>query len=194
MPYMNHIEIEFKMLITQQIYQQIVKAYESKISGDYIQTNYYLFHPQFDENKYSLRIRKKNNQYELTLKTPSSIGLHEYNEIIDEHTKNQIFAHKHVSNPIFKRLETEGIDYHELECGHYLTTHRIDIPFQYGILSLDANEYNGIQDYELEFEVNDYQKGYQQFLDIITPFHLTYTENCLSKTRRMKASLKQKST
>lgn len=186
---MNHIEIEFKMLINEQTYHQIVDTYKNQKTGDYIQTNYYLFHPKFDENKYSFRIREKNGQYELTLKTPLQIGLHEYNEKIDAKTKDKIFAHEYICSPIFERLEKEGIDYRDLQCGHYLTTHRIDIPFEYGLLSLDANEYNGIHDYELEFEVNDYTKGYEQFLEIIKPFHLTYSENCLSKTRRMKASL-----
>lgn len=186
---MKHLEIEYKILIDKETYELIINTYREKISEDYIQTNYYLFHPEFNKRKYSFRIRQKNNHYELTLKTPAKLGSNEYNIDIDEITKNRIFAHQKVCNPIFDLLEAEQIHYKELECGHYLTTHRVDIPFQYGLLSLDENKYNGITDYELEFEVTDAEKGYQQFLDILDNFHLTYIKNCDSKTVRFKKTL-----
>lgn len=186
---MDHIEIEFKLLLDKETYQNIFNDYQDKKIDDYIQTNYYLFHPELEKRKYSFRIRYKKGKYELTLKTPAQLGLNEFNENIDEEIKNKIFNHQKVSNKIFDILENEGIDYKELQCGSYLTTHRIDIPLTYGLLSLDENEYNGHHDYELEFEVTDYDKGLEEFQKIIQPYGLKYQGNCLSKMRRMKLTL-----
>lgn len=186
---MDHVEIEFKMLLNEKTYKKIVDDYKSQKSDEYDQTNYYLFHPELDKRRYSFRIRYKKGSYELTLKTPAQIGLNEYNLSIDENIKNQIFCHQRVSNKIFDLLEKENINYKELICGYFLTTHRIDIPLENGLLSIDKNEYNGHIDYEIEFEVNDYDKGFKQFQQIIQPYGLIYHGNCLSKTRRMKQTL-----
>lgn len=186
---MDHVEIEFKLLLDKNTYESILGDYQDKKIDDYTQTNFYLFHPELEKRRYSFRIRYKKEKYELTLKTPAKIGLNEYNIDIDENIKNRIFNHQKVSNKIFDILEKEGINYKELQCGSYLTTHRVDIPLTHGLLSLDANEYNGHHDYELEFEVDDYHKGLEEFLSIIQSYGLEYKENCLSKMRRMKMTL-----
>ena len=45
-------------------------------------------------------------------------------------------------------------------------------------------------DYEIEFEVEDYDQGLQTFKKIIQPYHLEYKQNCLSKIKRMLETLK----
>ena len=67
---MQQLEIEYKILLTQDIFHQILHDYQNKITKDYIQINDYLTHPILSQKKYMLRIRTKNNQYELTLKRP----------------------------------------------------------------------------------------------------------------------------
>lgn len=186
---MDHLEIEFKILINQETYEKIIADYQSKQIDEYSQTNYYLFHDELDKRRYSLRIRYKKGKYELTLKTPHDKGLNEYNLDIDEKIKEQIFHHQKISNKIFDFLEKENIHCEDLICGSYLTTYRHDIPLENGLLSIDRNEYNHHVDYEIEFEVNDYEKGLKQFQQIIEPYGLIYKENCLSKIRRMKQTL-----
>ena len=44
-----------------------------------------------------------------------------------------------------------------------LKTTRHDIILPDGVLSLDENEYNHHHDYEIEFEVEDYDQGLQTF-------------------------------
>lgn len=65
---MEHIEIEFKMLLNEKLFHQILKDYKEQITDSYQQTNYYLFHPELEKRKYSLRIREKKGSYELTFK------------------------------------------------------------------------------------------------------------------------------
>ena len=95
-----------------------------------------------------------------------------------------------LSNLIVDLLKKEKIYIKDLQCGDYLTTIRHDILLLDGMLSLDENEYNHHHDYEIEFEVEDYDQGLQTFKKIIQPYHLEYKQNCLSKIKRMLETLK----
>ena len=106
---MEHLEIEFKMLLKENIFKKILSDYKNQIKDSYQQTNYYLFHPLLEKKKYSLRIREKKGHYELTLKRPSTIGLNELNIDINKEIKDAIFNHQHVNNEIFDILEKENI-------------------------------------------------------------------------------------
>lgn len=57
---MEHLEIEFKMLLKENIFKKILSDYKNQIKDSYQQTNYYLFHPLLEKKKYSLRIRKRS--------------------------------------------------------------------------------------------------------------------------------------
>ena len=107
---MEHLEIEFKMLLKENIFKKILSDYKNQIKDSYQQTNYYLFHPLLEKKKYSLRIREKKGHYELTLKRPSTIGLNELNIDINKEIKDAIFNHQHINNEIFDILEKENID------------------------------------------------------------------------------------
>ena len=164
---MEHLEIEFKMLLKENIFKKILSDYKNQIKDSYQQTNYYLFHPLLE-----------------------TIGLNELNIDINKEIKDAIFNHQHVNNEIFDILEKENIYIKDLTCGYYLKTTRHDIILPDGVLSLDENEYNHHHDYEIEFEVEDYDQGLQAFKKIIQPYHLEYKQNCLSKIKRMLETLK----
>ena len=106
---MEHLEIEFKMLLKENIFKKILSDYKNQIKDSYQQTNYYLFHPLLEKKKYSLRIREKKGHYELTLKRPTTIGLNELNIDINKEIKDAIFNHQHINNEIFDILEKENI-------------------------------------------------------------------------------------
>ena len=74
----NH-EIEFKQMITASIYNKLQEKY-FKDSVLFKQKSY-IDTPDFKlkEHRSALRIRVKDNQYEMTLKTPAKVGLLEYN-------------------------------------------------------------------------------------------------------------------
>ena len=90
----ENLEIEFKILLDKKVYDQIINDYS--IDTSYTQTNYYLMHPILTKLKYSLRIREKNNQYELTLKQPQTTGSLETNLIINKDAKDKILNNKFV--------------------------------------------------------------------------------------------------
>ena len=184
----SQIEIEYKILITKDIYQSLYDHHQSKIIDTYTQVNYYLTHPLFDQKKYMLRIRHKKEQYELTLKQPMQVGNYETTIPLSSQEVKAIMQKQPIDNAIFTYLKGLSIVPSDLCTNLILRTHRVDIAHRYGILSLDKNEYSNIIDYELEFEVNNKCKGYHAFLQIIAPYHLSYSTNCPSKLQRLKAS------
>lgn len=185
----RQLEIEFKVLINQEIYHTILKEYQSFNSKTYIQTNHYLTHPVLEKLKYMLRIREKEGSYELTLKQKAKIGNIETNIPITKEIKDKIFSHEVVENEIFSILKKYNIDMTTLENPYSLTTTRSDIMLPTGLLSIDKNQYLNKEDYEIEFEVTDYTKGKEAFLALIKPYNITYTKNCDSKIKRVKQAL-----
>ena len=73
---------------------------------------------------------------------------------------------------------------------HSLKTLRKEINTRHGLICLDYNCYNNLEDYELEYEVFDYHHGKQIFLDFIGQYNLKYSRNCPSKVKRLMDSLK----
>ena len=76
---MNHIEIEYKTLLTKEEFNRI-KDYLQQVEP-IVQTNYYFDTINFElkTHKMSLRIRTFTHSAELTLKVPKKIGNLEYN-------------------------------------------------------------------------------------------------------------------
>ena len=179
----ENLEIEFKILITKELFEQIIK--DHPVDRHYQQTNPYLLHPLLSKLHYSFRIRDKDGHFELTLKQPQKNGTLENNLLISKETKEAILNHQFVNNEIFDLLKPLNIDSTMLVTDYFLTTTRYEIKTPYGLICLDYNEYNNCTDYELEYEVNDYETGKQAFLDFISQYNLTYTHNCLSKINRM---------
>ena len=185
----EQIEIEYKMLITQDIYHNIINDYKDYIINHYVQTNYYFTHPLFFKKKYMLRIREKNNTYELTLKRPYLNHRLETNVELTKEEADLFFNHKDIDNEIINILKDEGIHVSDLIQQFSLKTTRYDMKLEYGILSADYNEYNGISDYEIEYEVFDQKLGLIHFKDIISKYHLEYKKNAKSKIQRVLESI-----
>lgn len=179
----EHLEIEYKILITKEILLDLLKKYPDY--KEYTQRNDYFLDESLSKRYYSLRIRTKNNQYEMTLKRPEGNARLETNINISKKEKTLLLNHQKINNEIVQILEDEGLDITSFDTSHYLQTHRYDIQLDEGILSLDISTYNGITDYELEYEVDDEKNGFERFLSIIHQYHLEYKGNCKSKTQRV---------
>ncbi|MCD8029166.1 MAG: CYTH domain-containing protein [Erysipelotrichaceae bacterium] len=180
----EQIEIEYKILLTKDTYQQILNEYQNQITDAYLQVNDYFTHPLLSKKHFMLRIRSKKDKYELTLKRPY-LG-HRLETYIDISKKEResFINHEPMNNEIISILEENNISYNELQQLYSLNTYRIDILLNEGMLSLDKNNYLDKEDYELEFEVNNPDIGYSKFLDIIKPYNLKYTRNCTNKVVR----------
>ena len=66
-----------------------------------------------------------------------------------------------------------------------LTTHRIKTSYLQGEIFLDENHYNGIVDYEVEYEVpNDLEQAERIVIDLFKKANVTSYHKSLSKMKR----------
>lgn len=152
----NAIEIEAKALIKKADYDKLKKLFKDYPS--YVQTNYYIDNKDNVMRKegFALRVREKEDLYEMTLKTPLSEGLLEKNCSWSKEQFDAFMKHGKFPEGDIKRFLTMlDIDVDTLYVKTSLTTTRIDIPYKGGKLSIDENHYSGLTDYEVELEYNN---------------------------------------
>ncbi|PWU67706.1 CYTH domain-containing protein [Gracilibacillus dipsosauri] len=175
----QEIEIEFKNLLTSQEYRKLDPLFHSVTP--IVQINHYFETPDFALKRHggALRIRVKQNQYQLTLKqpNPSGSGLLETHQWLSEKEAGLWLSGKmtHV-NEITPLLEKLSVHWKELRYGGKLQTTRKETNYQETILVLDHSVYNGKEDFELELEATDEQYGNQVFTELLDAFQIEKRE------------------
>jgi uncharacterized protein YjbK len=167
------IEIEFKNLLTKKEYQLLLRAFNIKDNDIFKQENHYFDTPSFalKELGSALRIRKKNNRYELTLKQPAEVGLLETTQALSDEEFNLVIHESRLPNGIVQdRLENFAISPNDIAYFGSLITERAEFPYKNGLLVLDHSLYLNTEDYELEFEVDDYQQGQLVFHELLKQY------------------------
>ncbi|UOQ46938.1 CYTH domain-containing protein [Gracilibacillus caseinilyticus] len=164
----QEIEIEFKNMLTGSEYEQLLNYYNAGNRSHILQRNHYFETKDFQlkQNRAALRIREKNNTYQLTLKQPNPNGA----GLLETHcTITEKEADKWIDEDIIPKrditdaLNEMNIDIHALKYGGMLETKRIEFTKDACTLVLDKSNYNGHTDYELELEATDETHGYQVF-------------------------------
>lgn len=186
----NAIEIESKVLLQKGDYEKLASAF--KESPRYEQTNYYIDNEQrlLAKEGIALRIRSKEGHYELTLKTPLSQGLLEKNENITEAAFLD-FQNKGVfpKGDTTRFLTMLDIDVSTLKILTFLTTERIDVEYEGGLLSIDRNHYSGIVDYEIEFEYNNMKGSEEIMKELLTSHKIPCLFSKATKVHRAMAAI-----
>ncbi|MDO5376673.1 MAG: CYTH domain-containing protein [Staphylococcus rostri] len=179
-------EIEFKHLLDERTYNDM-KANYFPNSNPFTQINYYIDTPDFQimQHKMALRIRVKDDkQNEMTLKVPDKVGLTEYNHATTFMPQQDVsLPESVVPTDIADVLHQRGIDLSQLIVLGSLTTHRLETAIADGLLVLDHSEYLETEDFELEFEVADYDAGYAAFTKILATYELQH-QAPLNKVQR----------
>jgi uncharacterized protein YjbK len=166
----QEVEIEFKNLLTKEEYFSLLDYFKVNESLFAFQENHY-----FDTNNFALkdrqsalRIRSKQDAYTLTLKTPLEEGLLETNQTLQKEEaeallNDGVFPFGEVNDT----LQSLGIPTKRLHYFGTLTTKRAEIEYKNGLLVFDASFYMNVEDYELEYEVKDYDAGQKRFLSLL---------------------------
>lgn len=179
-------EIEFKQILNQDTYSKIYELY-FKNRSPFKQTNFYIDTENFKLKKHqaALRIRVKDDMYEMTLKIPAEVGLTEYNHSVNIEPKLDMSLQlSQLPKDIKNILEHDfNILENELKVLGNLTTYRLETDYQNELLVLDKSEYLGKTDYELEFEVHSYDEGYSKFKSLLQHFNLQH-QKPLNKVQR----------
>lgn len=165
---MNHLEIEFKNMLNYESYALLKSLYFKDVSP-FTQTNFYMDTEDFKlrDKHISLRIRDAGKVKEMTLKIPQQIGVMEYNIPLDDSLLTQdFFEVETLSEPIRSELIRRDI-HAPLKVFGALSTERMETEYESGLLVLDASAYLDTEDFELEYEVSDYDSGKQIFDNLL---------------------------
>ena len=190
----SNIEIEAKVLLTEEQYDLIVNYLGLEKYRRYKQTNYYIDSKEqiLRQNDLALRIREKDD-FELTLKAPMSEGLLEKNQIISWKDYEK-YDHKNIfpSGEIKTFLETLGFNVNELVILATLETDRLRYDIEDATLCLDKSEYNGHIDYELEMEAPSMKIAEKLIAKVLKEVGIKeYSLNTLSKQTRALNSIRK---
>ena len=166
----KELEIEFKNMLTKKEYRRLSEDFAAFHNGPVTQHNHYFDTVDFQlkEQLSALRIRNKSGRFECTLKVPAAVG---HYEITDKLTKEQ--ARRMLEMEAFEAAEVSAalqelnIPSTALKPIGTLTTHRVEFEYLEGLLVIDHSEYNGREDFELEFEVADAESGQERFLNFL---------------------------
>lgn len=167
----QQIEIEFKNLLTKEQYEKLLLAFSVETSQIERQVNHYFDTPeQHLKNLQSgLRIRMVGENIECTLKEKTAEHQHlETTEQLNTKQAEQMLAGQSLPAPaIRERLQHLQVPLHHLQRFGTLTTDRVELPYEGGLLVFDHSFYLHCEDYEVEYETNDETFGksiFSQFL------------------------------
>lgn len=180
------IEIEFKNIVTATEFQLLMQNFNLGKDDFFTQQNHY-----FDTDEFSLkalgsalRVRELPGEYELTLKKPANIGLLEINQTINEQTAFKLLNETvFPDGDVLDELQSMNINIDNLEYFGSLTTDRVEIEYKNGLLVFDHSFYLGVEDFEIEYETSDWEKGEKIFQQLMKQFNiqLTFADNKIGR-------------
>lgn len=187
----QEIEIEFKNLLAEEEFMQLTKHFMIKESDFTTQENHYFDTPdyQLKDKQSALRIRRKKKVFTLTLKTPVEEGLLETNQPLTVQEAGDLLKHGVFPDGEVKEF-LESLDISPPSIQHFgsLITKRAEIDFEGGLLVFDESSYFDKVDFELEYEVKDYDQGEKIFFDLLKEHGIPKreTENKIKRFYREK--------
>lgn len=171
----QNIEIEFKNMLTNQEYLQLKEYFGLKEDLFFTQENHYFDTEEFSlkDRSSALRIRQKDNHFEMTLKQPLTEGLLETNQLLTSEEAEAAFTSDRLpAGKIKVIIEDLGIPFGKLQYFGSLTTKRAEFTYENGLLVLDYSTYLNTEDYELEYEVDNFETGREAFTGLLDQFSI----------------------
>ena len=178
----QHIEIEYKNLLTKQDFERLQQFFKIESNQFFTQQNHYFDTKDFDlkSQASALRIREKNETFELTLKQPAAEGKLESNQMITKQEASAFLKDgQFPAGAVQVIIKQAGLNPLQFTCFGTLRTDRAEISYRGGLIVLDHSYYGGKEDYELEYEVEDAQAGQKIFMELLETLNipLQKTEN-----------------
>lgn len=166
----QELELELKNVVTPEEFYKLISYFSLNNEKFIKQVNHY-----FDTEDFALktlgsalRIREKCNTYTLTLKQPYKNGLLESHEKISMELAEKIIQQtEFITGGIANILSDNGVQPAKILYLGSLTTNRAEICFENGTLVFDHSMYFNIEDYELEYEVNQLDEGNRSFQNLL---------------------------
>ncbi len=173
----KNIEIELKILVEKEKFYELLNLYPDISFKKQVNVYYDTLDYQILKKHGAMRIRTKDT-HTFTFKNGTSNGLEEYECIVSE---NSISALN--TSEITEFLNSHNI-YGPFQEISTLSTYRGIVETENAEICFDINEYNGITDYEIEYEYKNNHDGVKCFNKILENVNIKYNYNCLSKIQR----------
>ena len=174
----NNIEIEYKILVSKEQFEKLSNLFTNKTFSRQVNTYYDTKNNDLRNIKCATRIREKNNKFMITLKVPAEKGHEEFECYVHENSA-KMFKESEIS----KVLEDLDIKEDLIVIGECITDRAV-VKTDKAELCFDINEYNGIIDYEIEYEQTCDHDGITEFNKILELVDLKWEKNCASKIKR----------
>ena len=182
----QNIEIEFKNMLTFKEYELLLTEFNISEQQIFPQENHYFDTADFalKEKGVALRIRQKKDYFEMTLKQPARVGLLESNQKVTHMEADEaIQTGKLPSGLVHDILQEMGITINKMEYFGSLLTKRTEFTYNQGLLVLDHSYYLNKEDFELEYEVENYDLGKETFKEFLSQYGIPIrkTENKIQR-------------
>lgn len=173
---MREKEIEFKNLLSQNDYEKLYNSLNLDQEQTIINKNYYYDHNDIlKNNNMALRIRDFNKKREITLKIKGKYENIEINIPLPLGATIEQYNFENLPEDIQLELKKYNIVPKNFCLLQYIETTRKEKYTYEGLLVLDKTTFkDNIVDYELEFEVTDYEKGKENFEKLLNDFNIPF--------------------
>lgn len=173
-----NIEKEYKILVNQNQFTELLKEFPQATFRKQVNTYYDTQHLDIRKVRGAMRIREVGNRFLFTLKLHGDQGVEEYETYVKENSVTALNTPE-ICDLLHKISVTDPI----MEITR-LTTYRAIIDTGDAELCFDYNEYGGHEDFEIEYEYKRPHEGKAIFNQILQKVGLTYHKNCPSKLKR----------
>lgn len=166
----QNLEIEFKNMLSEEEYRKLLQLFNIKEEDIFTQENHYFDTSDFllKQKGAALRIREKNGSWEMTLKQPFQEGLLETNQPLT-YQEAALAINENIipEGEIQKQIKKMDIPFSNIVYFGSLVTKRAEVKETDGLLVLDYSSYLNTEDFELEYEVENYQRGQVRFSEFL---------------------------
>ena len=167
-------------MVTSLQFEELLRLYDDYEINEQLNIYYDTTDRKIQALRAGMRIRYKNNKYIFTLKIKHHDDHIELEKEIPHDNINEI-QHDETIAAWLKEYDLEG-PFVEIGRVHTLRyIHRTDD----AEICFDKNHYNGITDYEIEYEFLQDHDGLKCFNELLAHVHVTFKKNCISKIGRM---------
>ncbi|GAF66863.1 hypothetical protein BTS2_3768 [Bacillus sp. TS-2] len=151
----EEIEIEEKSLLSKDGFEILVEKWQLSNKDFILQENHYFDTTDMilKNHHTALRVRFKNDTYQLTLKQPHPDGLLETHQPLNLPQFNELKKEgKLPPGEVLEQLNKLSTDTWHFHYLGMLKTYRAELSYNQGLLCFDKSIYAGVEDYEIEFE------------------------------------------
>lgn len=182
---MKELEIEFKNLLKEDEYRELNDAFFNNANIT-VQKNFYIDTKDLElrAHKMLLRVRVIDDAEVMTLKVPTERGVLEFHGELNIGVEEGTHIHADlIPNIILEEFKLREFSMQDVYVHGSLETRRQEVEYKDGLLVLDESTYLDQKDFELEYEVNDYDLGETHFLNLLESFNIERAEEVTKSER-----------